>query len=254
MFLHEWRRHRQLSLIGSGISDYLEPVFAPDHSSRIVIRIARELKKWQDWDICDWRDLSRDTPLGFLGTVVADAPCTTIPIEHPFQFYLASRPKDLRDNLRRYRTKAEAAAPITFEVTGAAEESLMHALIDLHRFRPESAGQIGAIDATRFEGFIRSLAAAFAERGWLSLFAIRFGGRIAAVLLAFTWRTKIFSYLSAGDPRYEALGFGRELLAQAIRYAHENGCRGWDFLRGDEQYKFSWGALPIEKRRVIIQR
>src|SRR5579871_3228626 len=35
-FLHEWHGRRQLTLIGTGLSDYLDPLFAPAHSSEIL--------------------------------------------------------------------------------------------------------------------------------------------------------------------------------------------------------------------------
>jgi hypothetical protein len=47
---------------------------------------------------------------------------------------------------------------------------------------------------------------------------------------------------------------GHELVAQALQYTHANQYRGWDFLRGEEQYKFDWGAERIAKSRVIVER
>jgi CelD/BcsL family acetyltransferase involved in cellulose biosynthesis len=77
--------------------------------------------------------------------------------------------------------------------------------------------------------------------------------RIAAIILAFCDEMAIYGYLSAFDPQHEEFGFGRELLAQALRYAHERGYRRWNFLRGEEPYKFSWGAQALAKCRVIIR-
>lgn len=111
-----------------------------------------------------------------------------------------------------------------------------------------------AEEANGAEKFLREAASLFAGRGWLRIFVIGFGPSVAAVLLASSYLKNILGYLSAFDPRYQAFGFGRELLLQAIRYAHERGYRCWNFLRGDESYKFSWGAVRIEKRRVIIRR
>ncbi len=253
-FLHNWNGRRQLTLIGSGISDYLDPLFAPDYATYIVIRIAQELERWPDWEICNWQDLSFDTPLGVLGTVVPDTPCSVIHIEPSFDRFLASRSADLTRNLRRYREKAERIAPVTFEVTCAADETLIAALIELHGERWQKFGEPGMIEANGAKAFLRAIVRVLAERGWAMIFAVRFGGRIVAVLLALCNSTTIFSYLSVFDPQYEKFGFERELLAQAIRYAHEKGYRKWNFLRGDEAYKFSWGARPLEKRRVIIRR
>src|SRR3954453_23575296 len=30
-FLHEWNSRRQLTLVGTGVSDYLDPIFDPNH-------------------------------------------------------------------------------------------------------------------------------------------------------------------------------------------------------------------------------
>jgi CelD/BcsL family acetyltransferase involved in cellulose biosynthesis len=254
LFLHEWHGRRQLTLIGAGISDYLDPLFQPDCTDEIVQRIASELHGWTDWDCCDWQDLSRDTPLAGLGVAAPDTPCSSITMEASYAEFLAKRPKDLRRNLRRYKEKAQAIAPVTFQVADSADEFLMCSLIALHRERWNSAGEPGMIDANGSESFLRAMAVAFAGRGWLRIFTVRFGDSIAAVLLAFCDRTNIFSWLSAFDPKYEEFGFGRELLARAIGYAHARGCRNWNFLRGAEPYKFSWGARPVPKCRVLISR
>jgi CelD/BcsL family acetyltransferase involved in cellulose biosynthesis len=254
LFLHEWNGRRQLTLIGSGMTDCLDPLFEPECTPQIVDRLARELRGSADWDICDWQDLSANTPLASLGTTVEDTPCSFIAIEQPFDEYLSSLPKDLKRNLRRYKEKAEVIAPVTFQIAETAEESMISTLIELHRARWEDAGQSGMIEANGAERFLREAASRFASRGWLRIFAVRFGSRVTAVLLAFCYLKNICSYLGAFDPRDQTFGFGRELLLQAIRYAHERGYRCWNFLRGDEPYKFSWGAVRVEKRRVIIRR
>jgi hypothetical protein len=113
---------RQLTLIGSGITDYLDSLFAPEWTAAIVDQIDRELKKWTDWEVCDWQDLSQGTPLASLGARVVDTPCSVIPIDQPF-------------DQRRYRERAEAIAPVTFEVVQTADGRLINTLIELHGAR-----------------------------------------------------------------------------------------------------------------------
>lgn len=252
-FLHEWNARRQITLAGSGISDYLDPLFDPAYVDEIVDAIRAELLRRDDWDLCDWQDLARDTPLARLGTTLEATPGSALAIEQSFDDFLAARPKDLRRNLRRYKQKAEAIGPVTFEVADRARPELIDALIALHRARWQAAGEAGMIDANRSEAFLRDIAERFGAAGMLRIFSVRFADRIAAILLALRDRTTIYSYLSAFDPRCEEFGFGRELLAQALRYAHEHGYRKWDFLRGAEPYKFSWGAQAQPRCRVLIQ-
>ncbi len=252
-FLHQWNGRRQLTLIGSGMSDYLDPLFEPGSADEIVPLIGAQLRMWADWDLCAWQDLSHETALAALGAVADEIPCSAIALGSSFEEFLTARPKDLRRNLRRYKEKAESVGSVTFEVRESADREPMDALIRLHRARWERTGSAGMIESNHAEAFVRAAAQRMAERGWLRIFIVRFDAGIAAVLLALCNRTTIFSWLSAFDPEHEKFGFGRELLAQAIRYAHERGKRSWNFLRGDEAYKFSWGAVPIPKCRVIIR-
>jgi hypothetical protein len=80
LFLHEWNGRRQLTLIGSGMTDYLDPVFEPECIPQIVDRLGRELNSSADWDICDWQDLSVNTPLASVGATVEDTRCGVIAI------------------------------------------------------------------------------------------------------------------------------------------------------------------------------
>ncbi|HWE53182.1 MAG TPA: GNAT family N-acetyltransferase [Bryobacteraceae bacterium] len=252
-FLHEWNGRRQMTLQGSGVSDYLDPLFDSEHAGEIVRQIRTELARRADWDLCDWQDLSRGTPLACLGEVIDETPCSAITIDQPFDAYFAGRPKDLKRNLRGDRRKAEATGYVTFEAAATADPELLDALIELHGARWARLGQAGMIESNGSEPFLRDVAERFAASGGLRFFALRFAGRIVAVVLAFCGRTTIFGYLSAFDPRYEEFGFGRELLLQALRYGNEHGYRRWDFLRGEEPYKFSWGAERVEKCRVLIR-
>ena len=248
LFLHEWQGRRQLTLIGSGITDYLDPMFDDIDLGRAA------LHDWSDWDICVLQDLSANSALRVLGTAVADLPCSAICFEGSFDDFLRDRPKDLKRNLRRYKEKAEAIGPVTFEVSEEADAESLDALIQLHAARWQERGESGMIEANRSEGFLRDVACRLGRAGMLRFFKVRFCGRIAAIVMAMRNQSTIFCYMSAFDPEHERFGFGRELLAQAIRYAHENGYKRWDFLRGDEPYKFSWGAYAAAKCRVVIER
>jgi hypothetical protein len=112
-------------------------------SRQSVDQIAQELKRWPNWNVCDRQDLSRDTSRASLGTAIEDTPYSLIPIEKPFDEFMAARSQDLRRNLRRYREKAEAMAPVTFEVAETADESLLCALIQLYRARWVRMGEKG---------------------------------------------------------------------------------------------------------------
>ncbi len=260
-FLHTWNRLRQLTLIGSGISDYLDPAISPQHSTEILDRLRLHLIENRGWQICDWQDLSSDTPLKALRScaefevqVTEDTPCSRIPLIGTFEEFVRSRPKKLRRNLRQYRQRAEAVGEIQFQVHGKADAESIEALIALHTARWREAGEAGSIESNGSAEFLRDAATEFEREDMLRLFTLRFKGRIAAVMLALRNADTMFDYLTAFDPEHHAFGFGRTLISEALRYSYEQQFTCWDFLRGDEPYKFWWGAQEIPKWRIRLTR
>ncbi len=254
-FLHPWNGKRQITLLGAGISDYLEPALKPERADEIVSHIQSHLNATSDWDICHWQDLSCNTPFEQLASeFTEDTPCMAIPLNGTFEAYWENCARTLRQNMRRDRAKAESWGEIRFYVATDPEPELLDGLIEMHRARWQRQDQPGMIEANGSAAFIRDLAREFARHGLLRIFYLRFEGKLVAVIFAFDYRGRISNYLTAFDPEYQRLGFGRTLLYEAVRDSFENGYKAWDFLRGDEQYKQWWRAQVIPKARVIVTR
>ena len=253
-FLHLWQGCRQLTLIGSGISDYLEPAISPNQSSSVLELLESHLRTNPDWDLCNWQDLSLDTPIRRIASAVRDdTPCWSVALTGSFDQYWASRSKSLRQNVRRDRQKAESQGSLEFAVTSKADPEPLNALIGLHAARWQQRGEPGMIQANRSAAFLRDIAGQFAERDRLRIFYLRFNGEIAAVICGICYANTLFNYLTAFDPEHASLGLGRTLLYESVRYCFENGYKAWDFLRGDEPYKAWWDAGAIPKCRVIVK-
>lgn len=254
-FLHDWHRRRQITLIGSGISDYLEPAIAPEHCPAILEQLEAYFHSNSNWDVCDWQDLSFDTPLKRLASeAVDDTECWVLPLTGTFEEYWKTRSKSLRQNVRRDRQKAESRGEVEFGVSTDPDGKPIEALIELHAARWRKHDQTGMIEANRSAAFLREVAGKFACRDMLRMFFLQFERRTAAVILVFQYAGTMFNYLTAFDPELEALGLGRTLLYEAVRYSFEQKCEFWDFLRGNEPYKLWWGAHPVPKCRVRVIR
>jgi CelD/BcsL family acetyltransferase involved in cellulose biosynthesis len=260
-FRHEWAGRRQITLIGSGLSDYLEPGIAHRHCPEVLRMLADRLRENRCWDVCNWQDLTAATPLrslpcdcGLRLRLEADVECTEIPIQGGFDQWWEQRPHGLRRNLRRYLEKARAIEEPHFCVSSEPSPCLVDALVTLHTARWQERGKPGMIVANQSDSFVRDVIEQFASRDMLRFFSLHFQDRIVAVILAFRYRDTLFPYLSAFDPEYSTFGFGRTLLYHALRYAFETGYESWNFLRGNEPYKFDWGARSIPKARLLITR
>lgn len=254
-FLHVWQGRRQLTLLGSGISDYLEPLLHQEYAPQILRQLRAYLQSNTDWDLCDWQDLAFDTPLHLLGgTLGEDTGCSEVLLRGTFEEFWRGRPKDLRRNLRRYSERAATQGAVTFHVNSDANDELLKSLIRLHAARWERRGESGTIAENNSADFLVDVAGHFASRDQLRIFAVCFGENVAALVLTFLHHNTVYSYMSAFDPEHEILGFGRALLYESIRYSFEQQYRAWNFCRGEEHYKFSWGARPIYKRRLQLFR
>lgn len=255
-FLHEWQGRRQLTLIGSGISDYLDPYVAQEHAAEVIRHLGMHLEKDHGWDICDWQDLSPDTPLRNIANskVEVATPCCEIALNRSFDSYFEGLSKDLKRNIRRYSERAKQIGTVRFDASTDGSHTYLDTLIRLHTERWEKRGQPGMIAANRSEPFLRDIAPQFARLGLIRYFAMSFENEVAALLLSFSFDNRIFAYMTAFDPKFDSLGFGRTLLFEAIRHAHVEGYAYWDFLRGDEPFKAWWGAKSKSRCRVIIDR
>ncbi|MBV8572238.1 MAG: GNAT family N-acetyltransferase [Acidobacteriaceae bacterium] len=259
-FLHHWEGRRQLTLLGSGISDYLEPLFLPECQCDILESLSAGLHALGDWDLCCWQDLDAGTPLGGLtsplwGTALQhDTPCTEIRLMHDWTRYFGALPRGLRRNLRRYADKARQIVEPRFFTAGGFQEALMNDLIRLHRARWSLQGESGMIVANRSAQFLREVALRLASARMLRFFGLELQQRVVALILSFPYKNVLFSYLSGFDPEYQQYGFGKLLLQYSLQHAFENGFTSWNFLRGSEPYKLDWGARIISKRRLVLAK
>jgi CelD/BcsL family acetyltransferase involved in cellulose biosynthesis len=260
LFRHLWQGAQQLTLIGSGITDYLDPFIEDMFAGQMISAAADYLKK-TDFDVCDWQDLSPTCALTNLAQVnqldVAVAPditCSEVQFASDFDTYWDSRSSDIRRNVRRYHQKAEEVGPVTFNVDSDPASEILDALFTLHTARWQSLGEPGMVEANQSADFMRTAAERLARKGIVRVFTLRWCENIVAGILAFSWKGKLYGYFSAFDHKHKALGFGKYLLHRSILYGHETGHTHWNFLRGDEPYKKSWGADCIPKCRLTIRR
>ncbi|MEL7235223.1 MAG: GNAT family N-acetyltransferase, partial [Chloroflexota bacterium] len=81
------------------------------------------------------------------------------------------------------------------------------------------------------------------EKGWLQLMFITIDGDACAAYLNFDYGNRIYVYNSGLDPNTGgALGPGIILLQYAIQHSIDAGRDIFDFLRGNEQYKYRMGG------------
>jgi hypothetical protein len=94
-----------------------------------------------------------------------------------------------------------------------------------------------------------------AELGWLKFYFVEMDGQPASALLCFDYRNEILVYNSGFNVReFAYLSPGNIIVSYSIQHAIELGRTRYDFLRGDEVYKFRFGAAAEEVFSVKISK
>lgn len=168
--------------------------------------------------------------------------CPVITLPGDWESYLAGIDKKQRHEIRRKMRKIETEAQTRWYAIDSIEglDEAMTAFIELHQ---KSTRDKEDFWNDALISFFKALAVELAKMGWLKLYFIEVNGSRAASMLCFDYNNEFLLYNSGFDPeQFANLSPGNVLTAYTIQDAIRLGRSRYDFLRGDEVYKFRFGA------------
>jgi CelD/BcsL family acetyltransferase involved in cellulose biosynthesis len=234
--------------LGTGNSDYLDVV---GDAAAVIDEMAQ--LDCQMWDLQQLRPsstmLSVAPPDGWSDSVDDQDPCPILPLhEIPTSTHF-------RKKIRYYRRALARLGDVREEPATAANlDEQLEALFTLHAARWQQRGLPGVLADDVVQQFTRDAARHMLDAGALRMYATRVADRIVAVFYGFGFGDTVYYYLSGYDPALEKLSIGTLLVAHAIDEAVRDGAATFDFLRGAEEYKYSWGAKDrINRRRQLFR-
>jgi CelD/BcsL family acetyltransferase involved in cellulose biosynthesis len=225
----------------------------------------------EPWDVVDLRRLRRNDPAAdalhsafevrasHAGWAVSReeeevCPVLTLPAGLDFEAYLDTLDKKERHEIRRKVRRAEAAGPVSLEKSDGSAADL-EAFVDLHQKRwgadglfPPTEG--GAASRRFFAGLIDSCA----PTGIVELHFLTVGGRRIAAGVTMVDAQTVYYYNAGVDPDARDLSPGVVMVAWYVKQAIERGARRLDFMRGNEPYKYAWGAVDERIDRLLVRR
>lgn len=156
--------------------------------------------------------------------------------------YLASLRRKDRHELRRKLRRLDAAGEIgQIELTRPEDiDAAMDAFMTLYRM--SAAGKAAFMTADR-ERFFRSVAVGLAHEKATRLAFLEIDGEKVATSLSFVCGDVRYLYNSGYNPAKSSLSVGLLNHALAIRRSMEEGIKVFDFMRGNEAYKYHLGAV-----------
>ena len=248
---------RRLVPLGAGNSDYcdalVDPV-APHAPARLWAALEAER-----WDALWWPDLRDGSALR--GPLPANwrveeephetCPVLTIP---PDGDVLGALSRSRRRKIVHDRNRAEALGGVETRLVDASGiDAGLDALFALHAARWQAAGEAGVLAEPRVQAFLREAAHGLAGADLLRLVEVRHAEAVVAVLLGFCDGRHGYSYIN-GTAFVPGQSFGTLAFGRLIEAAAAEGATAFHFLRGEEPYKYGWGAEPTATVRRVIRR
>jgi CelD/BcsL family acetyltransferase involved in cellulose biosynthesis len=224
-----------------------------------------------DWDVVDLRRLRCADPAGehlaaALGALeMANAwtlnveredvcPVVTFPDGADMEGFLATLGKKERHEIRRKVRRAQAVGEIRLE-DSADPLSDLEAFIELHQKRWGNDGLFPATQGgEQSRVFIRRLFELFGPDGPVRLTFLTVGGRCIASGIHFEAADSLLYYNAGVDPDARDLSPGVLMIHAYVARALAKGTRRMDFLRGNESYKYEWGAVDEPIQRLLVRR
>ena len=178
----------------------------------------------------------------------------TLPVNGGFEDFLATLGGKERHEVRRKIRRAEAIGPIRL-VRSSDPLADLPAFIDLHQKRWGDEGLFPATPggaASRI--FFRRLFELLGAGGPLVLSFLHVGDRQIGAGVHLEDGPSLLYYNAGMDPSARDLSPGVLMVAAYVEAALAGGFRRMDFLRGDESYKYEWGAVDEPIQRLLVRR
>jgi CelD/BcsL family acetyltransferase involved in cellulose biosynthesis len=234
---------------GADLGDHFHPLSDPGEESEVGAAVGEALASAPEpWSILALHHV--DLQRGWLPALAAGTglrlrarernpdtmPRIDLSVHENWDAYLAALSSKLRYQIRKSTRRLADRHSVQVRRTETAEEvrSDMSTFFDLHARRYPTS----ALGDEQARAFHLSFAAAALERGWLRLWSLAIDDVPAATFYGWRVGPRYLVYNQGFDPHWAKSSPGLVLLSAVLQSAFEEGASEFDFLRGDEPYKY----------------
>ncbi len=257
---------QRLMLLGSiEISDYLDLIVRlddlPAFAGGLLAYLPNLPAPWRSLDLYNLLDTSPTLAVlasaaharGWVERLEQLQHSPYIPLPGDWETYLAGIDKKQRHEIRRkMRRMDESGIPWRWYV--AAERAALPAEIEAFLALMAQDPAKAAFLTPPMRAHMRQALECAFDAGCLQLAFLEINGEKAAAYLNFDYLNRLWIYNSGLDRRFMEYSPGWVLLGHLLMWANENGRDEFDFMRGDEDYKYKFGALDRFVLRLTLER
>lgn len=256
---------------GDEVTDYLGPVAAPEDRADVADAYVAALAVDRGWDELVLGGLAADTGWHALFADAAarhglaivredvEAVCPQVDLTGGLDAYFTRLPGRMRNELtRKARKLARDAGP--FEIHTYSPSDTLQGVEDfLVQVQAGDDEKATFFRRPEMQQWFRSLAGEYAADATLRVHRLDIGALNAAMTVSLVdapdGDDRVWGlYNSSFDPTLGALAPGMVLVWELIERAADEGCITFDLLRGDEPYKYRFGAVDREVRTLTLAR
>jgi CelD/BcsL family acetyltransferase involved in cellulose biosynthesis len=266
LFIAEYDGRQALLLVGSiEISDYLDLIVREDDLPRFLSGLIDFLASSQadNWSSLDWYNLPDDSPT--LAALKAESerrgwnyhdgiyrPTPRIALNGDFEEYLSRLDKKQRHEIRRKMRRAAESGRVRFHIV-EKDADIEPELVSFFHLMVQDPNKAMFLKDLMRDQMSKSIRIAH-EQGYLWLAFLEVDGIKAAASLNFDYKNKLWGYNSGVSRDFMDLSPGWVLLGHVIQWCCENGRHEFDFMRGDEEYKYRFGGVNRFVMRVRLTK
>lgn len=247
------------------VTDYLEVIVNADVEAEVFELLTGYVTDHQsEFDTIDLCNIPEGSPIlehlpasleqhGFFVQIKPQEVCPVIPLPDTFEAYVSGLSKKNRHELRRKMRRAAGLGDgMAWYIVGDEHDlsAELDAFIKLMAMASQEKAEF--LEDEQNITFFKEMTPKMAEAGWLQLAFLTINDDYAAAYMDFDYNNHILVYNSGLDlsvgGNYSA---GIVLLGHLIRDAIERGHTAFDFLRGNEEYKYRMGGQDTQIYMLI---
>ena len=258
------RRNGRITFIGDeDLFDYNDFLVSPGSEERFYTALLDHLRE-DTWESLELFPLAAESPTlnfvpsmaegqGYTVEIHQEDVCPGLKLPSTWDNYVEGLSRKDRHELRRKLRRLTSAGEYRWYCCSESAEvaAKVDDFLSLVRLSRE--------DKDRFltpqrERFFRTVIAATAAMGVVKLFFMELGGQPVASALCFDHGSCRMLYNSGFNPEYSYYSVGLLLKALCVKDAIEEGREYFDFLRGNEAYKYDLGGQDRALYRMVVKR
>ncbi len=243
-----------IRFIGDGgpvFPDYLGPIVREEDVEKIIPVLCQSLlQSLTNWDIIKLSDILPETKpvsalvnvLGqvFIGEKYMGERCPYMPLPSDYNSFLAKLDPRRRESVRRILRKAKKKYDIKFKCYTSVDsvDEAFSLLTDIYKKSLRGQNRNNGFNRSDYLSFHHEVSMAFAKQGWLRLYILWFNEVPVAFIYGYFYNRVFWYYQTGFDLTYSREGPGSIILQLVIESLISEGAVQFDFLRGDEEYKY----------------